>query len=97
MKRTLVSTLVGRPRRIAAEPLPPGAPAETEIDLGDGPRQLIAASLSPTPVNVDEIIRTCQLSPAVVTTILLEWELAGQLERHPGNRVSLIVSGSERA
>ena len=93
----ILSTLVGRPRRIAAEPRPPGAPAETEIDLGDGPRQLIAASLSPTPVNVDEIIRTCQLSPAVVTTILLEWELAGQLERHPGNRVSLIVSGSERA
>ncbi|HYN39049.1 MAG TPA: DNA-protecting protein DprA, partial [Rhodospirillales bacterium] len=41
-------------------------------------------------VAVDEIIRTCQLSPALVSTILLEWELAGRLERHAGNKVSLI-------
>lgn len=93
----VLSALVGRPRRIATDPQPVVPPAENEADVGDGPRQLIAASLSPTPVSVDEIIRTCQLSPAIVATILLEWELAGQLERHPGNRVSLIVSGSERA
>jgi DNA processing protein len=55
-------------------------------------RRTIAESLSPTPVTVDEIIRTCQLSPAVVTTVLLEWELAGRLERHPGNKVSLIAT-----
>jgi len=54
-------------------------------------RRVLAETLSPTPVTVDEIIRTCQLSPAVVTTVLLEWELAGRLERHPGNKVSLIA------
>ena len=53
-------------------------------------RRLVAETLSPAPVSVDEIIRTCQLSPAQVPTILLEWELAGRLERHAGNRVSLI-------
>jgi DNA processing protein len=30
------------------------------------------------------------LSPPAVLTVLLELELAGRLERHPGNRVSLI-------
>jgi DNA processing protein len=93
----VLSTLVGRPRSLAGEPDAATVPAASELDIGDDPRQLIDAALSPTPVSVDEIIRTCQLSPAIVTTILLEYELAGQLERHPGNRVSLIASGSERA
>ncbi|RDD62750.1 DNA-processing protein DprA [Ferruginivarius sediminum] len=43
-----------------------------------------------TPVPVDEVIRECQLSPSVVTTVLLELELAGRCERHPGNRVALL-------
>jgi DNA processing protein len=30
------------------------------------------------------------MSLAVVSTVLLELELAGRLERHPGNRVSTI-------
>jgi len=30
------------------------------------------------------------MSPAAVQTVLLELELAGRLERHPGNQVSLI-------
>jgi DNA processing protein len=42
-------------------------------------------------VSVDEIIRQCQLSAALVGTVLLELELAGRLERHPGNRVALIA------
>jgi DNA processing protein len=46
--------------------------------------------LSPTPVTVDEILCQCQLSPAAVSTVLLELELAGRLERHPGSRVSLL-------
>lgn len=50
----------------------------------------IVAALGPAPVAVDEIIRSCQFSPAIVTAVLLELELAGRLERHPGNRVSLI-------
>lgn len=66
-------------------PLPGIDDAET-----DEARRVVAETLSPTPVAVDEIIRTCQLSPAQVSTILLEWELAGRLERHAGNKVSLI-------
>lgn len=74
--------------RPAVEAPPPSLPDDAEVDSA---RRAIAESLSPTPVTVDEIIRTCQLSPAVVTTVLLEWELAGRLERHSGNKVSLIA------
>ena len=45
--------------------------------------------LGPVAVSIDELLRECQLSPAVVLTALLELELAGRLERHPGNMVSL--------
>jgi DNA processing protein len=53
-------------------------------------RALIAESLSPSPTAVDELVRHCQLSAALVLTVLLELELAGRLERHPGNRVSMV-------
>ena len=46
--------------------------------------------LSPTPTPVDEVLRDCQLSASTVFAILLELELAGRIERHPGNRVMLI-------
>jgi DNA processing protein len=50
--------------------------------------------LSPTPVGIDELVRNCHLPAAVVHTILLEWELAGRLERQPGNRVALVSPSS---
>ncbi|HKS89614.1 MAG TPA: DNA-protecting protein DprA, partial [Stellaceae bacterium] len=50
---------------------------------------LIVEKLGPTPVAVDELVRQCQLSAAAVATLLLEVELAGRIERHPGNLVSL--------
>jgi len=53
-------------------------------------RSRIEESLAPAPVTVDELVRNGQFSPAVVAVVLLELELAGRLERHPGNQVSLI-------
>ena len=50
----------------------------------------IHALLGPTPVAVDEIIRIGQFSPPMVALVLIELELAGRLERHPGNQVSLV-------
>jgi len=55
----------------------------------DDALELIVEKLSPTPVAVDELVRQCQLSAAAVATLLLELELAGRIERHPGNLVSL--------
>ena len=52
-------------------------------------RRVIGEQLGATPVTVDELVRECQLPAKVVLTVLLEFELAGKVERHPGNRVSL--------
>ncbi len=73
------------PRRFDLQPVEPTA----ESDSGTV-RIEIENLLGPVAVSVDELLRECQLSPATVLTALLELELAGRLERHPGNRVSLI-------
>ncbi len=57
-------------------------------EIPPGTHKAIEESLNSAPVTVDEIIRNCQLSPAVVSAVLLELELAGRVERHPGNQVS---------
>ena len=61
------------------------APLVVDDDTGLG---LILEKLSPTPVAVDELVRQCQLSAATVASLLLELELSGRIERHPGNLVS---------
>lgn len=61
------------------------APGDVEAARGN-----LKKLLGPTPIAVDELIRRCQMSLAVVSMVLLELELAGRLERHPGNRVSTI-------
>lgn len=53
-------------------------------------RSAVTELLGFSPVAVDELVRNCQFSFAAISAILLELELAGRLERHPGNRVSLI-------
>ena len=54
-------------------------------------RDLVVEMIGATPVTVDELVRECQLSAAVMATVLLELELAGRIERHPGQRVSRIA------
>jgi DNA processing protein len=66
----------------ALEKLPNSAISEVERRLG------------PSPVPVDELGRQCQLSPPFLRMTLLELELAGRLQWHPGNRVSLLASAS---
>jgi DNA processing protein len=53
----------------------------------DEARQRLLDLLGPAAVTVDEIVRECQMSPASVQTALLELELAGRIERQPGNRI----------
>jgi DNA processing protein len=55
-------------------------------------RRVIEERLGPSPLEVDELVRQCGAPVSVVLTVLLELELAGRLERHPGNRVSLLIS-----
>ncbi|MGB1547028.1 MAG: DNA-processing protein DprA [Alphaproteobacteria bacterium] len=92
--RDVLAALEGHLRRPLEErkalPIkPPAAPAPNESEV-DEAREHVLEMLGPSPVMVDEILRRCQLSPAVLSTVLLELELAGRLERHPGNQVSLL-------
>ena len=64
-------------------------PAVVEPADSDAGFELILERLGPTPVAVDELVRQCQMSAAAVATLLLELELVGRVERHPGNFVSL--------
>lgn len=54
----------------------------------DAARLAVLERLGPVPTNVDEIVRECQLSAPAILAALLELELAGQLERYPGNKVA---------
>lgn len=55
----------------------------------DDDRSRIVEALGPTPVEVDDVIRHTGLSPSAVYLVLLELDIAGRLERHPGGFVSL--------
>ena len=50
----------------------------------------VLSALGSIPTAVDELVRQCQVSAAAVAEVLLALELEGRLERHRGNRVSLI-------
>jgi len=67
--------------------LPETSPHQNEDQEG----QNIFELLSSSPLLIDELIRTSGLSAEQVSTILIELELAGRVERHPGNRVSRIA------
>lgn len=84
-ERRLSPLAEGKVREFAGAPAAPAADSEI-----DGARAAVVESLGPIAVTVDELLRNGQFSPAVVSAILLELELAGRLERHPGNRVSLV-------
>ena len=87
------------PARASAEPRAarraekaerPAAP-QPPLDVANGADLLsrLCERLGPEPLLVDELIRQCRASTAEVQRALLELELDGRLERHPGNRVSL--------
>ncbi|MFN4015972.1 MAG: DNA-processing protein DprA [Reyranella sp.] len=60
-----------------------------EIPAGCDTARIVQA-LGAVPTPVDELLRRCQVSAASVAEVLMALELEGRLERHRGNRVSLI-------
>ncbi|WP_425086948.1 DNA-processing protein DprA [Stappia sp.] len=60
------------------------------VQVADSDRGRVLSALGGAPVEIDELIRHTQLEARVIHVILLELELAGRLERHPGQKVSLI-------
>ena len=66
----------------------PDSPIKLDVDQTDRERVIVALGVS--PVDVDEIIRATRLPARQVQIILLELDLAGRLERHGSQLVSLI-------
>ena len=79
-----ILSVLGRPRT-ASQRLE--KPAQTRAN-SDTAR--IVQALGSVPTAVDELVRRCQVSAASVAEVLMALELEGRLERHRGNRVSLI-------
>ncbi len=89
-----------------AEPAvsPPDSPPDSLPDfLAEAPRMATDAAvadaglsladyLSPAPTPVDDLVREFGDDSAAVAAALLELELAGRVERHPGNRVALVAA-----
>jgi DNA processing protein len=53
-------------------------------------QELLTQQLSHMPIGVDELARSCHLSTPMMQMALLEMELAGRLQRLPGNRIVLL-------
>jgi DNA processing protein len=56
----------------------------------DDQRAQILSLLGPAPVDIDDIIGHTGMTPAQVFLAILELDLAKRIERHSGNRVSLV-------
>jgi len=50
----------------------------------------IIEKIGTTPVEIDEIVASSGINISTVLSVLLELEMAGRLERHPGGKVSLL-------
>ena len=68
------------------EPEPDPLPS---VEPGANERARIIGLLGPTPVAVDDLVRLSGGSPATVRMVLLEIEIAGRLERHGAELISL--------
>jgi DNA processing protein len=82
-------------RPILDERAPPAREPPEERPIEDAEpapdeRARIVSLLGPSPVQIDDLVRLSQSSPAVVRMVLLELEIAGRIERHGGGLVSLI-------
>lgn len=83
----LLSGFDGRPRSRVAE-YATGFDWSEE-DFAEAEPANIGALLSTVPIAVDELIRQAGATAAAVQLALLELEIAGELVRHAGGRVSL--------
>lgn len=76
---------VGAPPPPAPSPLAPGSMPE----IGSEDRQRLLAALGPAPVDVDELARATGLPARALQVALIELALAGRIERHGHQLVSL--------
>jgi DNA processing protein len=85
----VVAALSARPRRREPQAAPPSAALPAQLPPPSDLLGRLQERLGVEPLLVDELIRQCHATTAEVQQALLELELEGRIERHPGNRVSL--------
>jgi DNA processing protein len=86
-----LAPILGRPHPAPAGPASgderkPPAPLP---HIGRSEREIIVGALGPSPVDIDELIRTTGIATRKVQIVLLELDLAGRLQRHGQQLVSL--------
>ena len=92
-----------RPFRDAADQLAPSdrtswARGSDDRDVApDGDESRILQVLGPTPISADDLCRQTGTSIRIVQRVLMELELAGRIQRHGGNAVSIVPGGFARA
>jgi DNA processing protein len=88
-----VGPLLGRrwDQNSAGEPVAASPQPAADVDAPD--REHVLAALGPAPVSIDELVLATRLSIRQVRIVLIELDLAGRLERHGGNRISLLPPG----
>lgn len=93
----LAPMLRSLPLYIKAEPdlISTDVAADNTSDISQSDRQKVLLALGPTPVDVDELIRCTGLPSGIIQMVLMELDLAGRLERHGRQMVSLIGSESQ--
>jgi DNA processing protein len=87
--------LGGRTRDVGPQFRDSGNPSPTNpvqaSSVNDVARKLVVDALGPAPVNVDELARATGLPISIVKVVLLELALAGRIEQHGSQLVSLRV------
>ena len=63
---------------------------DTGLDEARDDRTVITQLLGPAPVSIDDLARQSGLPIRTIHMALLELELAGRIERHGGNAVSIV-------
>lgn len=66
-------------------------PPDPLPEIRQSERELIVSALGPSPVDIDELIRATGVATRKVHIVLLELDLAGRLQRHGQQLVSLKV------
>jgi DNA processing protein len=80
---------IGRLSQARADALEEPDGPKPPPEIGSGARDAVLDALSYAPVDIDELIRMSGLSAREVSIVLLELDLAGRLERHGAQTVSL--------
>jgi DNA processing protein len=91
----ILNVLSQTDRMEAPPPEPYQIPSLEVVEISEKERteihKKLLENIAHDPIAVDELCRWCHVSSDIVQSFLLELELAGQIQRHSGSRVSRLI------